>query len=152
MIAPHQTKKYFFSESKNTNASEASTAEVFLRDSRVTLTSVKNTQKTHKCPKKKQKTLIQPENFNELEKQLTGSVYRMVVLKNSRNFQENIRDSIFFLIFQTKTLHPRMFSLQFSQIFQSTSGRLLLKLSRKTVLAVFFSTEAAIRRICNKKL
>ena len=35
---------------------------------------MKNTQKTLKCPKKKWMTVIQPEDFDELEKQLTGSV------------------------------------------------------------------------------
>ena len=34
---------------------------------------MKNAQKTHKCPKKKQVAVIQPEDFNELEKQPTGS-------------------------------------------------------------------------------
>ena len=40
----------------------------------------------------------------------------------------------------------------FSKIFQDISGRLLLKLSRKEFLSGFVSTEAAVRRTCNKKL
>ena len=35
---------------------------------------MKNSQKTLKCPKKKYITVIQPEHFDELEKQLSGSV------------------------------------------------------------------------------
>ena len=52
---------------------------------RVTLNEEKNTQETLKYPKKKEITFIQPEDFNKLEKQLTGSV-----LQNgcSENFEK----------------------------------------------------------------
>ena len=49
IIAPHQTKKYFFSEGKKPNVSEVSTTVVFLHNSTVPLTKVKNICKTHKC-------------------------------------------------------------------------------------------------------
>ena len=47
---------------------------------------MKNTQKTLKCPKKKHITVIQPEDFKELEKQLTGSVLQNGCSKSSRKF------------------------------------------------------------------
>ena len=37
-----------------------------------------------------------------------------------------------------------------TDILKNTSGWLLLKLSRIVVMAVFFSTEAAIHKSCNK--
>ena len=49
---------------------------------RVTLNEEKNTQKTLKCPKKKEITVIHPEDFNKLEKQPTGSVLQNGCSKN----------------------------------------------------------------------
>ena len=51
-------------------------------------------------------------DFNELEKQLTGVFYKMVVLKNLRKFA-----GISFFDFTNKNTPSSMFSLQFSQIF-----------------------------------
>ena len=95
---------------KKKNASEESIAEVFLRNSIVTLTYVKNTHKTHECQKKKKVAVIQPEHFKELEKELTGSV-----LQNgcSEKFEKIIRKTF---DFTDKNTPPRRF---FFAIFEN---------------------------------
>ena len=62
-------------------------------NAKVTLTDMKNTNKTNKCSKKKKITVIQPEDFNKLE---TGSVLQKVVLKISRKASVVIYSSWFY--------------------------------------------------------
>ena len=62
-------------------------------NAKVTLTDLKNTNKTNKCSKKKKITVIQPEDFNKLE---TGSVLQKVVLKISRKASVVIYSSWFY--------------------------------------------------------
>ena len=61
-------------------------------NARVTLTDMKNTNKTNKCSKKKKITVIQPD-FNKLE---TGSALQKVVLKISRKASVVIYSSWFY--------------------------------------------------------
>ena len=77
-------------------------------------------------------------------------MFYMVVLKNSRKFPGKNPWQYILFNFTNKNTPPRVFSMGFSQIFQNTSRRLLLKLSRKVVLPVSNSTEAAIHTTSNK--
>ena len=77
-------------------------------------------------------------------------MFYMVVLKNSRKFPGKNPWQYILFNFTKKNTPPRVFSMGFSQIFQNTSRLLLLKLSRKVVLPVSNSTEAAIHTTCNK--
>ena len=85
----------------------------------------------------------------ELEKQPPGSVQQGSCFEK---FEKNSRKTsvvVFLLILLTKTLHHGYFLGNFLKYFRTVilkniSGRLLLKLRRKVVITVFFSTEAAI--------
>ena len=84
----------------------------------VTLIKVNNSQKTLKCPKKKKITVIQPEDFNELEKQLAGSVLQNGCSEKFK-IHENKRSSIFFFILLTKALHQGCFLWNFLKDFRT---------------------------------
>ena len=90
-------------------------------NSRVTLIEVKNTLKTLKSPREKKRTVIQPEDFNELGKQVAGSVLRNGC---SEKFEKISRKTSVvvcsFLILLTKTLHQRCFLCNFLICFGTT--------------------------------
>ena len=93
----------------------------------------------------------------KLEKQPPGRVLPNSCFEKFKevDFRENIRGSIFFLVLLSKIFYHKCFLRNISKYFRTatlknTSGRLLLKLSRKLMVAVFFSTEAAIHKSCNK--
>ena len=115
--SPPNKEIFSFSEGKKTNASEESIAEVFLRNSTVTLTYVKNTHKTHECQKKKKVAVIQPEHFKELEKQLNGSA-----LQNgcSEKFEKIIRKTFDFT--DKNTPPRRCFLCNFRKYFRTNQG------------------------------
>ena len=81
--------------------------------------------------------------LHELEKQQQEVFYKIVVLKNARIIEGNIHSSIYFFDFTNKITLTRLFSVEFSPIFQNSflkiiSGRLPLKLSRKVAVTVIF--------------
>ena len=71
---------------------------------------MKNTQKTHKGPKKKWVTIIQQEDFNDLENQLTGNVLQNCCSEKFEKFSRKRFLIVYsFLIFQPKTFHQGCF-------------------------------------------
>ena len=78
---------------------------------------MKNNQKTHKCPKKKQTTVIQPEDLNELE---IGSVPQNGCSEKVKKISRKTAMVItFFLILLTKTLHQGCVLCNFLKYFKA---------------------------------
>ena len=77
MIAPHQTNIFFSVKTRNKliwSLHPRAISTSIENNSRVTLIELKNTSKTHNVPNRKKVTVIQPEDLNELQKQLSESV------------------------------------------------------------------------------
>ena len=70
--SPSNKEILFLSGGKKTNVSEVSIHRGF--STQFKSNSDLSGSRKHKCPKKRWVTIIQPEDFNELENQLTGSV------------------------------------------------------------------------------
>ena len=77
---------------------------------------------------------------------------KWLFLRIQENFQENIRNSMIFLIFLTKTLHQRCFLKDFLRYFRTPHDGCFFILPRKLVVPIFVSIEMVIRWSCNKEL
>ena len=76
------------------------------------LSSEKHSENT-KCPKKKQITVIKPKDFPNEKNSHLLVYYKIVILKNSKDFDKNIRGTMLPLILLTKTLHHGCFLVNF---------------------------------------
>ena len=80
----------------------------------LSLTEVKNTQKTHECPKKRQITVHSVRTQFRNRKCSAKWLFRKI----RKNVQKNIRVDISFLILLIKTLHQGCFFAIFSNILE----------------------------------
>ena len=114
-------------------------------------------QKTLKCSKKKQITVNQPGDFTNQKSSHPDVFCKIFALKDLITLlTRNTTMVVYYFSFHyqkdsTKDVFLGIFLNIFeTDILKNTSGWLLLKLSRIVVMAVFFSTEAAIHKSCNK--
>ena len=91
-------------------------------------------------------TVIQPGHFKN-QKKATGEWLQNTSSEKFKKFPGKYTWQHILLDFTNKNTSLRVFSWDFSQIFQNNSG----KLSRKVIVTVFFSTEAAFHKSYNKK-
>ena len=80
------------------------------------LSSEKHSENT-KCPKKKQITVIKPKDFPNEKNSHLLVYYKIVILKNSKDFRQKHPWYYVAFDFTNKNTPPRMFPCEFSQIF-----------------------------------
>ena len=116
IIAPHQTKKYFFSVKAKNKLVLQRFSRQFMSNSDLGEKYSENTS----VFKREIRSCHSARRFYLIRKAANRKCSTKLLFWNFReNFQENIRGSIFFLILLTKTLHQGCFLCNFRKYFRT---------------------------------